>query len=101
MKMVRQRRPNSKYALQFDRLIIDNEVYMFNDLTGRIEQVNQNQVTKLDLALFALWNNTSQFQQDEYKHNMGTFNVIGLDEQSSCLIEGMSQACDRARCYKV
>ncbi len=39
MKMVRQRRPNSKYTLQYDKLIIDNEVYMFNDLNGRIEQV--------------------------------------------------------------
>lgn len=39
-KMMRQRRPNSNFSLQYDKLIIDNEIYMFNDMTGRVEEVS-------------------------------------------------------------
>ena len=38
-KLMRQRRPQSKFSLQYDKLIIDNEIYMFNDLTGKVEEV--------------------------------------------------------------
>jgi len=38
-KLMRQRRPNSKLSMQYDKLIIDHEVYMFNDITGRVEEV--------------------------------------------------------------
>ena len=36
---MRQRRPNSNFSLQYDKLIIDHEIYMFNDMTGRVEEV--------------------------------------------------------------
>ena len=39
MKLMRQRRPNSNFSLQYDKLIIDHEIYMFNDMTGRVEEV--------------------------------------------------------------
>jgi len=38
-KLMRQRRPNSKLSMQYDKLIIDHEIYMFNDITGRVEEV--------------------------------------------------------------
>ena len=38
---MRQRRPESKYSMQYDKLIIDHEIYMFNDMTGRVEEVSQ------------------------------------------------------------
>ena len=39
---MRQRRPESKYSMQYDKLIIDHEIYMFNDMTGRVEEVSQS-----------------------------------------------------------
>ena len=42
MKLMRQRRPNSNFSLQYDKLIIDHEIYMFNDMTGRVEEVRNN-----------------------------------------------------------
>ena len=36
---MRQRRPQSKFSLQYDKLIVDNEIYMFNDMTGKVEEV--------------------------------------------------------------
>ena len=39
---MRQRRPNSNFSLQYDKLIIDHEIYMFNDMTGRVEEVRNN-----------------------------------------------------------
>jgi len=42
MKLMRQRRPNSNFSLQYDKLIIDHEIYMFNDMTGRVEEVGGN-----------------------------------------------------------
>ena len=41
MKLMRQRRPNSNFSLQYDKLIIDHEIYMFNDMTGRVEEVRK------------------------------------------------------------
>ena len=38
-KLMRQRRPQSKFSLQYDKLIVDNEIYMFNDMTGKVEEV--------------------------------------------------------------
>ena len=37
---MRQRRPESKFSMQYDKLIIDHEIYMFNDMTGRVEEVS-------------------------------------------------------------
>ena len=42
-KLMRQRRPQSKFSLQYDKLIIDNEIYMFNDLTGKVEEVPKSE----------------------------------------------------------
>jgi hypothetical protein len=57
MKLMRQRRPLSKFSLQYDKLIVDNEIFMFNDLTGRVEQVNSTirlllWATKMTLNFF-------------------------------------------------
>ena len=37
--VVRKNRPNSKCRMQYDKLIVDHQVYMYNDLTGQIEEV--------------------------------------------------------------
>ena len=42
MRLMKKRRPMAKFSLQFDKLLIDKEVYVFNDLTGKIELVNDN-----------------------------------------------------------
>lgn len=55
MKMMRQRRPLSKFSLQYDKLIIDNEIYMFNDLTGRVEEVSESSLTMLRSFSFGLF----------------------------------------------
>ena len=40
-KLMRQRRPESKCSMHYDKLIIDHEIYMFNDITGQVEEVSQ------------------------------------------------------------
>ena len=42
MKAVRARRPGAKFSLQYDKLFIDKDVYMFNDLTGHVELVQHD-----------------------------------------------------------
>ena len=50
-KLMRQRRPQSKFSLQYDKLIIDNEIYMFNDLTGKVEEVTFNRSLSPAMAM--------------------------------------------------
>ena len=40
MKMMRQRRPAARFSLRYDKLFVDRDVFMFNDLTGQVEQVH-------------------------------------------------------------
>ncbi len=42
MKAMRTRRPGSKFSLQYDKLFIDKDVFMFNDITGQVEQMHQD-----------------------------------------------------------
>ena len=37
--VVQKRRPRANCRLQYNKLIVDHEVYIFNDLTGQVEQV--------------------------------------------------------------
>ena len=37
--VVKRKRPDSKCRMQYDKLIVDHQVYMYNDLTGQIEEV--------------------------------------------------------------
>ena len=45
MRHMKQRRPSVKCRLQYDKLLVDKDVYMFNDLTGYVELVNQDGMT--------------------------------------------------------
>ena len=40
MKMMRGRRPAARFSLRYDKLFVDRDVFMFNDLTGQVEQVH-------------------------------------------------------------
>ena len=40
MRMMRQRRPAAKFSLRYDKLFIDKDVFMYNDLTGQVEQMH-------------------------------------------------------------
>ena len=51
--VVKRKRPNAKCRMQYDKLIVDNEVYVYNDLTGQIEQVNQNHTNGNDESIKA------------------------------------------------
>ena len=39
MRAMRRRRPDAKFSLQYDKLLIDKETYQYNDMTGLIELV--------------------------------------------------------------
>ena len=40
MKMMRGRRPAARFSLRYDKLFVDRDVFIFNDLTGQVEQVH-------------------------------------------------------------
>ena len=42
MKSYRQRHPSAKLTLQYDKLYADKDCFMFNELTGRVELVNDS-----------------------------------------------------------
>jgi hypothetical protein len=43
MRQSRSRRPGAKFTLQYDKLFIDKDVYMYNDLAGQVEQVHHGE----------------------------------------------------------
>lgn len=39
MRSVKKKRPDATCSLQYDKLMVDNDIYMYNDLTGQVELV--------------------------------------------------------------
>lgn len=45
MKAMRKRRPTAKFNLQYDKLYVDKEVFVFNEVTGKVEMANDTSIT--------------------------------------------------------
>jgi hypothetical protein len=46
----RYRQPLSKYSLRYDKLLVDKDVYVFNELSGTVEQVGGGIQEEMDLT---------------------------------------------------
>jgi hypothetical protein len=44
------RQPLSKYSLRYDKLLVDKDVYVFNELSGTVEQVGGGIQEEMDLT---------------------------------------------------
>ncbi|XP_059099208.1 protein unc-13 homolog C-like isoform X2 [Tigriopus californicus] len=40
MRTMRKRNPGAKFLLQYDKLFIDKDIYVFNELTGQVEEMH-------------------------------------------------------------
>ena len=45
MKILRKKKPNSKFLLQYDKLFVDKDTFVFNEVSGKVEMVNESQQT--------------------------------------------------------
>jgi len=43
LKLVRRKKPSVKYSLHFDKLFLDNEIYIYNEVTGQVTIYFDNQ----------------------------------------------------------
>ena len=46
MKHHRRRNPTAKFTLQYDKLFVDKEIYVYNELSGRVEPLAANDLTE-------------------------------------------------------
>jgi hypothetical protein len=48
--MTHDRQPLSKYSLRYDKLLVDKDVYVFNELSGLVERVGSGIQEEMDFT---------------------------------------------------